>query len=117
MIQASCNAPGHPDHWYVEIDAEKCAIVLDHDRDTHIKVRFGNSIVTTGQTKDLGWQELQLTKQTGKDEHQNQLNHFIECIQTGKIPSPGFADGLKTERVMNAVIRSSQTGLSKKAGS
>ena len=111
VFQASRNATGHPDHWRVEIDAEKGAIIYDRAADTTIQIN-----VSTGLARYAGWVELKptarwrYTSRYGDDESQNQTDYFVECIRSGQTPAPSFADGLKTERVMDAVVRSCRTG-------
>jgi len=110
-IQASRNATGRPDHWRVEIEAENGAIIYDKYAEPRIHVN-----ATTGLARHAGWVDLEIpmrwrfTSPLGDDEHQNQNDHFVDCIRSGETPSPSFADGLKTERVMDAVVRSSETG-------
>ena len=112
VFQASRNATGRPDHWCIEIDAENGAVIYDKYVDTRIQLT-----VSKGPARHAGWVDLQIParwrfgNQYGEDEHQNQVDHFIECIRSGQTPTPSFADGLKIERVMDAAVRSSQTGV------
>ena len=104
VFQASRNATGRPDHWRIEIDAEKGAVIYDSvDRRIQLNVR-------KGPARHAGWVELPIPNRYGADEHQNQIDYFIECIRSGQAPAPSFADGLKTERILDAVVRSSHTG-------
>jgi predicted dehydrogenase len=111
VFQASRNATGHPDHWRVEIDAEKGAIIYDKFTNTSIQVS-----IHTGLARHAGWVELKVparwpyANQYSEDESQNQTDYFVECIRSGQTPAPSFADGLKTERVIDAVVRSSRSG-------
>ncbi len=114
VFQASHNATGRGDHWRIEIDAEKGAVIYDSvDRRVQLNMR-------EGPARYAGWVELQVP--TGRiglqipglygsdNAFQNEIDHFVECIGSGKTPAPSFADGLKTERIMDAVVRSSDTG-------
>jgi len=38
------------------------------------------------------------------------VSHFVDCILNRKKPEPDFAEGLKVERVLEGVIKSSATG-------
>jgi predicted dehydrogenase len=38
------------------------------------------------------------------------VNHFVECITNKETPVPSFEEAFKTERVLDAVVRSSQKG-------
>ena len=110
-IEASRYAGGRPDHWRVEIEAENGAIIYDKYAEPRIHLN-----VTKGLARHAGWVDLEIpmrwrfTSPFGDDEHQNQTSHFVDCIRSGETPAPSFADGLKTERVMDAVVRSSRTG-------
>jgi len=111
VFQASRNATSRPDHWRVEIDAEKGAVIYDKYADTRIQLNM-----SVGPARHAGWVDLNIparwrfSNQYGADEHRNQVDHFIESIRSGQTPAPSFNDGLKTERVMDAVVRSSQSG-------
>ena len=39
-----------------------------------------------------------------------ELNHFLDSVATGQPVWPNFEDGLKIERVMDAIDRSAMTG-------
>jgi predicted dehydrogenase len=121
VFQASRNATGRPDHWRVEIDAEKGAIIYDGRGSTFVEqgIYADTSIqinVSTGLARHAGWVELKIPARRSyinrysEDEHQNQTDYFVECIRSGQTPAPSFADGLKTERIMDAVVRSCRTG-------
>lgn len=121
VFQASRNATGRPDHWRVEIDAEKGAVIYDGRGSTFAEQGiYGDTSIqvsiSTGLARHAGWVELKVparwpyANQYSEDEHQNQTNHFVECIRSGQTPAPSFADGLKTERVIDAVVRSCHTG-------
>lgn len=112
VFQASRNATGHSDHWRVEIDAEKGAVIYEGNYSAaSIQVS-----ASTGLARHAGWVELkvparwQYANRYSGDEHQNQTDYFVECIRSGETPAPSFADGLKTERIIEAVARSSETG-------
>lgn len=106
-IEASRNATGNPDHWRVEILAEKGAVIYDSvDRRVQLSM-------IEGPSRHAGWVDLSVSAyRYGEEgfENQNEIDHFVECIRTGQTPSPTFEDGLRTERVMDAVARSSETG-------
>ena len=106
-IEATRNGTGHPDHWRVEILGEKAAVVYDNvDRRVQLAVLEGPS-------RYAGWVDLPVPPyRYGNDgmENQNEIDHFIESIGTGKDPRPTFEEGLKTERVLDAVNRSAQAG-------
>ncbi len=112
VIQSSRNATGHPETWLVEIDAEKGAVEIGTTNNGFVfkmrSISFGED---PRKINDTGWEVPQVPETYSRNEHLNQVNHFIECIQTGKPASPSFADGLKTERVIDAIIRSSQNGM------
>ena len=48
---------------------------------------------------------------TRQEAFQEEIDHFVDCIRSGAAPEPSFADTLKTERVLDAVAHSSQTGM------
>ena len=120
VFQATRNATGRPDHWRIEIDAEKGAVILD-SLDPRVLLNLPQ-----GPARYAGWVELQIPRQyrvpsqygvgaqglyaEAMAAQQNQIDHFVECIRSGQTPAPSFADGLKIERVMDAVVRSGQTG-------
>lgn len=107
VIEASRNATGHPDRWRVEILAEKGAVVYDS-----VEHRAQLAMIE-GPSRYAGWVELPVpAHRYGEDgsENQNEIDHFVECIRSGQTPSPTFEEGFKTERVLDAVTRSSKTG-------
>lgn len=107
VIQASRNATGHPDHWRVEIDMEKGSVIYDS---TDGRVRLATM---EGPARRAGWLDLPIPAYrygTADNPNQKELDHFIECIRSGETPSPTFEVGLKTERVLDAVERSHNTG-------
>jgi len=107
VIEASRNATGRPDHWRIEIDSEKGAVVYDS---TDRLVRLA---LAEGPTRLAGWVDLPVPSYFyGEEvsEFQTEMNHFVECIRSGQTPSPTFEEALKTERVLYAVAQSSETG-------
>ncbi len=104
VVQASRNATGRPDHWRIEIDAENGAIVYDN-LEPNIKLNLQK-----GPARHAGWVDLPVPNRYGDNTYENEVGHFIDCIRSGETPSPSLADGLKTERVMDAVVRSCRTG-------
>ncbi|MBV9137120.1 MAG: inositol 2-dehydrogenase [Hyphomicrobiales bacterium] len=42
--------------------------------------------------------------------YRNELDAFIECVRTGRAPSPSGRDGLKAQLLADAAARSSETG-------
>lgn len=107
VIEASRNATAHPDHWRIEILAEKGAVIYDSvDRRVQLAL-------IEGPSRYAGWVDLPIPPyRYGVDgtENQNEIDHFIACIQSGQTPSPSFEDGYRTERVLDAVARSSHAG-------
>jgi len=121
VFQASRNATGRPDHWRIEIDAEKGAVIYDGKGSTFAELGiYADTSVqvsaSTGLARYAGWVEIEVPARWryatlfSEDEHQNQTNYFVECIQSGQTPAPSFADGLKTERIIDAVVGSCRTG-------
>ena len=120
VFQATRYATGRPDHWRIEIDAEKGAVVFD-SLDPRVLLNLSQ-----GPARHAGWVELQIPRQyrvpgqygmgaqgpyaEAMAAQQNEVDHFVDCIRSGQTPAPSFADGLKIERIMDAVVRSSQTG-------
>ncbi len=107
VIEASRNATAHPDHWRVEILAEKGAVVYDS-----VERRVQLALIE-GPSRYAGWVDIPVASyRYGEDgmENQNEINHFIDCIRTGQAPSPSFEDAFRTERVLDAVARSSESG-------
>jgi predicted dehydrogenase len=41
---------------------------------------------------------------------QNEINHFIECVQTGKQPISPVQDGVEIMKILNGVYESARTG-------
>lgn len=106
VIQASRNATGRPDHWRIEIDAENGAVIYDKYAGARIHLNLQK-----GPARHAGWIELPVPARYGTStEVEGELGHFVDCLRSGETPSPGFAEALKTERVMDAVVRSSRTG-------
>lgn len=106
VFEASRNGTGRPDHWRIEIDAEKGAVIYD-SVDRTVKLSLAE-----GPARRAGWIELPIPARYGADgvEFQNEFAHFVDCIRSGETPKPSFADGFKTERVLDAVARSCQAG-------
>ena len=44
------------------------------------------------------------------DAYRAELDHFVDCIETGRAPLPGFADGRAALVLANAALRSARTG-------
>ena len=106
-FESSRNATGRPDHWRIEIDAEDAALIYDNtDQKVLVSVR-------TGPTRLARWIELPIPRRYGPivSEFQIEFNHFVDCIRSGGTPVPSFAEAMKTERVLDAVVRSSETGM------
>ncbi len=104
VVQVSRNATGRPDHWRIEIDGEKGAVIYDSvDRTVSLNLR-------TGPSRHAGWVELPIPNRYNGNEYEGELGHFVDCVRSGETPSPSFAEALKTERVLDAVLRSSRTG-------
>ncbi len=107
VIEATRNGTGHPDHWRVEILAEKGAVVYDN-----VERRVQLSLIR-GPSRSAGWVDLPIpAHRYGEDgrENQNEIDHFVESIRTGDTASPSFEDGFRTERVLDAVARSAEAG-------
>lgn len=106
VFEASRNGTARPDHWRIEIDFEKGAVT--YDRVDNV-VRLA---LTEGPARRAGWVDIPIPARygAGGSEFQNEFDHFAECIQTGQEPVSSFENSLKTERVLNAVVRSSETG-------
>lgn len=106
-FESSRNATGRPDHWRIEIDAEDAALIYDNtDQKVLVSVR-------TGPTRLARWIEIPIPLRYGANvsEFQIEFNHFVDCIRSGGIPVPSFAEALKTERVLDSVVHSSETGM------
>ncbi len=107
VIEGSRNATGHPDHWRVEILGEKAGVVYDSVE------RRAQLAMIQGPSRYAGWVDLPVPAyRYGEDgmENQNEIDHFVDCIRSGRAPSPSFAEGFKTERVLDAVARSHAEG-------
>ncbi len=106
VFEASRNATGRPDHWRIEIDFEKGAFIYDNVEGI---VRLSSA---EGIARRAGWMELPIPARYGAEgrSFQDEFNHFIQCIQTGQKPVPDFADGQRIDRILDAVVRSSETG-------
>jgi predicted dehydrogenase len=125
VFQSSRNATGRPDHWRIEIDAQNGALIYDN-LEQHIQMNLRK-----GPARFGGWIQVQFPVRYGENAalisrsaapfnwsadfemrlaSHNEINHFIQCAQSGQTPAPSFVDGLKTERVIDAVVRSSSTG-------
>jgi len=107
VIEASRNATAHPDHWRVEILAEKGAVVYDSVE------RRAQLAMIEGPSRYTGWVDLPVPPYrygTTDLENQTEINHFIDAILAGQAAQPSFEDGLKTERVLDAVSRSVAEG-------
>ena len=106
VFEAPRNATGHPDYWRIEIDAEKGAVSYDN-----VDGRVLHS-TQDGPARHAGWVELNIPNRYGARgrEFQNEVNHFVECITNKETPVPSFEEAFKTERVLDAVVRSSQKG-------
>jgi len=111
VFESSRNATGHRDHWRLEIDAEKGSAVYDNDGPCVLLSR------RESPNRDGDWTEIPIPDEygaAGSDTYpvaiQSAWDHFVDCIRSGAMPAPSFADGLKTERVLDAVARSSITG-------
>jgi|TARA_Y100000310_G_scaffold342179_1_gene444161 predicted dehydrogenase len=106
VIEASRNATGHPDFWRLEINGEKGAVIYDN---VEGKVLLST---LTGPARRGGWITLPVPARYGTPgtEFAAEVSHFVDCIRSGDTPSPTFAEGLRTERVMDAVVRSAESG-------
>jgi len=112
VFESSRNGTGRPDHWGIEIGAEKGLVSFDS-----IDGRVLFSTIS-GPVRHVDSVELLIPPRYGTkgsdtrpEAFQLEVDHFVECIRSGETPSPSFADALKTERVLDAVARSSQTGM------
>ncbi len=107
VFEASRNATGHPDHWRIEFDAEKGAVFYDS-----IEGRVMKSEQTGMPGRPPEWNELEIPEKYGRPgaEFFNEVSHFADCIRSGSESIASFAEGYRTERVLDAVLRSSETG-------
>lgn len=106
VIEASRNATGHADFWRIEINAEKGALIYDN---VDGKVLLSTQ---TGPARRGGWIELPIPARYGTPgtEFAAEISHFVDCIRSGDTPSPSFAEGLRTERVIDSVVQSALLG-------
>jgi predicted dehydrogenase len=111
VFESTRNATGRPDHWRIEIGAEKGEISFDS---LEGRVQFST---IKGPVRHVNAVELPTPAQYGSrgsdtrpEAFQLEVDHFVNCIRTGNAVSPSFADALITERVLDAVARSSETG-------
>ncbi len=112
VFESTRNATARPDHWRIEIGAEKGMITFDS---LYGRVTFAT---ITGPVKYVDSVELPTPDQygsTGSDTRPDamnmEMNHFIDSIRADTQPSPNFAEALITERVLDAVERSADTGM------
>jgi len=106
QFEASRNATGHGDHWAIEVNAEKGAVRFDKDQG---RVQL---LLREGPARHAGWVDLSVPHafHTSSNEFHTEVSHFVDCILNRKKPEPDFAEGLKVERVLEGVIKSSATG-------
>jgi predicted dehydrogenase len=113
-------ARGHKALYTFEINGEKASIFWDL-HDLHRLQYFEYS----GDSKVRGWRSIHVTDgdhpymgkwwvpglQIGY-EHSfvHQVADFIEGVSSGKMPGPTFKDGLATDYVTDAVLKSAETG-------
>jgi predicted dehydrogenase len=112
VFESSRNGTGRHDHWGIEIGAEKGMVSFDS-----IDGRVLFSTIS-GPVRHVDSVELPAPPRYGAkgsdtrpEAFQLEVDHFVECIRSGKPPSPSFSEALKTERVLDAVARSAQTGM------
>jgi len=112
VFESTRNATARPDHWRIEIGTEKGMISFDSIEG---RVTFAT---IDGPARYVDSVDLPTPAQYGTpgsdirpDAMKLEMNHFIDCIRTGVEASPNFAEALKTERVLDAVERSADTGM------
>ena len=111
VFESTRNATARPDHWRIEIGAEKGAITFDS---LEGQVTFAS---IDGPSKYVDRIDLPTPAQYGapgsdtrSDAMQLELNHFVDSIRSGTAATPSFADAMITERVLDAVEHSAETG-------
>ena len=112
VFESTRNATARPDHWRIEIGAERGMISFDS---LEGRVTFAT---INGPVKYVDSIDLPTPAQYGSpgsdtrpEAMQLEMNHFIDCIRTGTKASPDFAEAMITERVLDAVERSAETGM------
>jgi len=51
-----------------------------------------------------GEHEVEFEPDTGADWFHRQMNYFIECVKTGKQPTPGAGEGIEATRIAEAIL-------------
>lgn len=112
VFESTRNATARPDHWRIEIGAEKGMITFDN---LEGRVTFAT---ITGSHRYVDHVDLPTPAHYGKpgsdtrpEAMQLEMDHFINCIRNGSKASPDFAEAMITERVLDAVERSAETGM------
>ena len=106
VFEVTRNATGSGDHWRIEINAENGSVIYDKmDGRVQLSLRVGPA-------RRAGWVELPIPDRYGAkgSENENEIDHFVQSIRSGQTAAPSFADGLQVDRVLDAVVRSSNTG-------
>ncbi len=107
VFETSRNATGVGDHWRIEINAENGSVIYDK---VEGRVQLSMRI---GPARGAGWIDLPIPEDkygVAGAENVHEIDHFAHCIRTGEPAAPNFAEGLRVERVLDAVVRSSTTG-------
>jgi len=107
VFETSRNATGVGDHWRIEINAENGSVIYDK---VEGRVQLSMRI---GPARGAGWIDLPIPEDkygVAGAENVHEIDHFAHCIRTGEPAAPNFAEGLRVERVQDAVVRSSTTG-------
>lgn len=121
-IEASRFATGTADDLKIQIHGEKGALLFDLMDPGFLQ--FYDETATGGSYGgSRGWQRIEtLTNYPGAKVHppRNPIGwlrshgesqyRFLEALRDGREPSPGIADGLRTQLVLEAVQRSGDTG-------
>jgi predicted dehydrogenase len=123
-VEASRFAPGRKNYNRFEINGSKGSLVWDLERMNELQLYleegpnsgFRNVIATDGKHPYMGawWPPGHIIGYEHSFTHT--VRDLIEAIQAEQLPTPNFEDGVKNQKVLDAIERSASSGRWEKSG-
>ncbi len=100
----------------------QCSASYTAHESKDMRVRLGDAWLDVGNAFAYRGQSLRIARRVGDEEaidspvigHKNQfaleVDHFAECVLTGRVPRTPGAEGVQDHAVMEAIYQSARTG-------